>query len=259
VEMPIENPVENLREPDLASQAGSQLLSKILAPAVRLWLRSQIEAAASLEFQISGRNRQLLQGRIPAVQVNATAVVYQGLHLDQVQLRASQIQINLNQLLQGKPLRLLETVPVIGQVCLTQADLNASGESPLLHQALSDLLKILLQLLEAPELAELSDLAQITLQYPNLVLGQNQITLITELISQSSERWHLTLQTALHLVEPAQLQLSDLTLEIGKLRQAPAKLFLQPLDINLGQAVNLQKLEITPTQIKVEGQVDVVP
>ncbi len=264
----MESDIEQLETEQLDTEqsAGSQLLSKVLSPAVRLWLRAQIESAASLEFQISGRNRQLLQGQIPAVRVSAAAVIYQGLHLSQVQLEASQIQINLAQVMQGKALRLLKAVPVVGEVCLTQADLTASAESQLLQQALADLLKILLPSFDSAQLAGLElaglSLQDMTLRYPNLLLGQNQITLTTELVSSapdSSNRWHLTLQTALHLARPASLQLSDLTLEIAKLRHPATSQSLPPVEIDLGREVNLRQLEITPNQIICAGQVNVIP
>jgi hypothetical protein len=259
LEIPVE--MEPGVEPNVEPQAGSRLLSKILSPAIRLWLRSQVESAALLEFQVLGRDRQLLQGQIPAVQVNAKQVVYQGLHLSQAQLKASQIQINLSQVVQGKPLRLLQVVPVVGQICLTQADLTASSESGLLHQGLTELLKMLLQSLEAPALAEL---AQATLQYPSLVLGQGQFRLTAELVAPTLNptaptRWHLTLQAALRLIEPTRLQLEELTLEIGRLCQPVSKLSLQPIEIDLGREVNLQQIEITPAQVICIGQINVVP
>lgn len=249
-------------EPDVESQAGNQLLSKILSPAIRLWLRSQIESAEALEFQVLGRDRQLLRGQIPTVQVSARQVVYQGLHLTQAQLKASQIQINLRQVIQGKPLQLLEIVPVSGQICLTQADLTASSESQLLHQGLTELLKLLLESLESGEVGTLAQ--NMRLQYPSLTLGWGQFTLIAELVSPPSSspipsRWHLTLQAALRLLDPSRLRFEDLTLELGKLCQPVSSLSLQAFEIDLGQEVQLQHLEITPAQITCIGQINVVP
>ena len=254
-------------ESNVPPQAGSQILSKILSPAIRFWLRSQVESAAALEFQVSGRDRQILRGWISTVQVTATQVVYQGLHLSQAQLKASQIRINLNQVVQGKPLRLLEIVPVFGEIQLTQADLTASSESPLLHQGLTDILQnILRNLLESlavPELAGLS-IQDMTLKAPHLILKSGQITVRTEVVSPVANSpdllcWHLLLQTAPRLVTPSQLQLADLTIEITRLNQAASKQILPPFEIDLGQEVNLQQLEITPTQIICIGQVNVVP
>ncbi|MBW4464693.1 MAG: DUF2993 domain-containing protein [Pegethrix bostrychoides GSE-TBD4-15B] len=256
--VPIENPIQP--QSDEETQAGSQLLSRILAPAVKLWLRSQIESAESLEFQISGRNRQLLQGQVPAVQVSAAAVVYQGLQLSQARIKASQIQINLSQVMQGKPLRLLKPVLATGQICLTQADLTASSESPLLRQALSDLLQLLLQ---RGNLG-IETGSEMTLHYPSLLLGQNQFTLIGELVapmpnSPERQRWQFKLEAALSLAAPAQLELSQLTLETARLHQPPTQISLPPLSIDLGASVNIERLEITPAQIICSGAVEVLP
>ena len=118
-----------------------RIISKILSPAVWLWLRSQVEQVSNLEVKISGSDRQILTGYIPRVFMCARHVVYQGLHLSQVQLVGENILTNLGQVLRGKPLQLLEPVPVSGELLLKESDLNASLQSPLLANALNDLLK----------------------------------------------------------------------------------------------------------------------
>jgi hypothetical protein len=103
-----------------------------------LWLRSQVEQAETLTLEFSGKNRQLLRGEIPSIQVKAQAAVYQGLHLRQVALEAGSVRLNLRQILQGKPLRLLQPVPVQLAVQLQEDDLTASLASPLLQGAIRE-------------------------------------------------------------------------------------------------------------------------
>ncbi|MGM0456271.1 MAG: DUF2993 domain-containing protein [Cyanobacteriota bacterium] len=119
---------------DSATSKGS--LSSILSAAVQFWLRSQVERAETLTIEFSGKNRQLLRGEIPQIQVKAQGVVYQGLHLGQVRLEAGAVRLNLRQILQGKPLRLLQPVPVQLAVQLQEDDLTASLASPLLQNAI---------------------------------------------------------------------------------------------------------------------------
>ncbi|KPQ36684.1 MAG: Protein of unknown function (DUF2993) [Phormidium sp. OSCR] len=119
---------------DPATSKGS--LSSILSAAVQFWLRSQVERAETLTIEFSGKNRQLLRGEIPSIQVKAQGAVYQGLHLRQVALKAGSVRLNLRQILQGKPLRLLQPVPVQLAVQLQEDDLTASLASPLLQNAI---------------------------------------------------------------------------------------------------------------------------
>ncbi|USR91539.1 DUF2993 domain-containing protein [Phormidium yuhuli AB48] len=117
------------------SSPSKSSLSSLLSAAVRLWLRSQVEAAETLKIEFSGKNRQLLRGEIPSLDVEAAGVIYQGLHLGQVWLQAGAVRLNLKQLLKGEPLRLLQPVPVQLRLTLHERDLTASLNSPLLQQA----------------------------------------------------------------------------------------------------------------------------
>ncbi|MEM8605220.1 MAG: LmeA family phospholipid-binding protein, partial [Cyanobacteria bacterium P01_H01_bin.121] len=62
----------------------TQLIRRVLNPAVRFWLKTQVEALESLDFELSGSDRQLLAGQIPKVRVAAEQVIYQGIPLTQI-------------------------------------------------------------------------------------------------------------------------------------------------------------------------------
>ena len=111
---------------------GSRIASAVLSPAVQLWLRSQVQQVDELKVKIEGSDRQIFSGAIPKVTAAARGAVYKGLHLTEVAIEGCGIRINLSQALKGKPLRLLESVPVAGVLRLSQADLNASLKAPLL-------------------------------------------------------------------------------------------------------------------------------
>ncbi|TVR14028.1 MAG: DUF2993 domain-containing protein [Phormidium sp. GEM2.Bin31] len=117
------------------SSPAKSSLSSLLSGAVRLWLRSQVEQAQTLKIEFSGKNRQLLRGEIPSIEVEAAGVIYQGLHLGQVLLQAGAVRLNLKQLLKGEPLRLLQPVPVQINLTIHEQDLTASLASPLLQEA----------------------------------------------------------------------------------------------------------------------------
>ncbi len=111
------------------------LITATLRPAVGLWLRSQLEAVETLHLDITGRDRELLQGYIRQVALQATTAVYEGLHLSRVDLAAESIA------LQWRPAVELRA-PLLAdlQVILTQANLTASLKSPLLQSGIADLL-----------------------------------------------------------------------------------------------------------------------
>jgi hypothetical protein len=79
----------------------STIISTVLSPALRLWLRSQVEQLEALQFNIIGGDRQILTGHIPGVSIAASGVVYQGLHLSKIQLEGTDIRVNLGQVIKG--------------------------------------------------------------------------------------------------------------------------------------------------------------
>lgn len=115
-------------------------MGSVLAPACRVWLRSQVSQVNDLQVDISGGSLQILGGTIPRVAVVAEGAVYQGLSLGSIDLVAENIQINLPQVLKGQPLGLLEPISVTAAVRFSENDLQSSLSAPLLSQAVTDLL-----------------------------------------------------------------------------------------------------------------------
>lgn len=132
-------------ESNQGDRKQSHLISRVLSPAVKLWLRSQLDHVEALEVEIEAADRQLLSGSLSQVIASANSAVYKGLHFSHVRVTAQAIQTNLGQVLRGKPFRLLVPFPVSGTVTLSEADLNASLHAPLLGNAVSDFLLGLLQ------------------------------------------------------------------------------------------------------------------
>ncbi len=117
-----------------------KFISKILSSALKFWLQLQLDKCEDLFLAIDGNSRQLFSGYIPKVLLNASRAVYQGIHLDSVELTGENIRINLGDILKGKPLRLLETIDVFMSVVFEEVSLNSSFQSPLLSQGLGDFL-----------------------------------------------------------------------------------------------------------------------
>jgi len=88
------------------------VVSSVVIPLVKLWLRSQTESLAHLEIVVGGSSWQILRGKIPNASVTAEEVVYQGLAITSIQLSAAQIHLNIPDLLKGESLKLLQPIQV---------------------------------------------------------------------------------------------------------------------------------------------------
>lgn len=244
-------------------RGGSRLISRILPPAVRLWIQSQLDHVDSLEFSLEGKDRQIVSGYVPEVSLSAAKAIYEGLHLSQVRATAAEIRFNLGQMLRGKPLRLLQPFPVDGQVCLYAEDLLASLPSPLLSQGLQD---VLLRLVSAhpalfPENSHIRDLladfsrASAT---TSIGLGQNQLTLTWQPEQSLGEL--VTLTTGLWVRDGSLLCLAQPQVTVTQPQQTNSPpITLDDVVIDLGSAVSIQTLRVSQELIEVVGTLRVVP
>jgi LmeA-like phospholipid-binding len=114
----------------------SSIVSSVLCPLIKLWLRSQVEAVEDLEIKIQGANRQILQGKVPQAEVCGQGIVYQGLSLSNINLVAAGINLNIPQILQGQPLKLLEPIKVQLDLILEPQDLRQCLSSSLVTESL---------------------------------------------------------------------------------------------------------------------------
>jgi len=234
------------------------LISKVLSPAVRLWLRSQVESIKELDFQIEGSDRQILAGYIPKVAIAARQAVYQGLNLSQIDLAGETIRINLKQILQGKPLKLLDVVPIRGSLFWNETDLNASLKSPLLANALEEF--FLTWLKESSDLLP-EDLVQamkdpLVLKDAQAVIDHNQVTL--KLDWRSIPSISTTLRTRLSLVSGNRLKLEQPHL-LACVAHETSLTQLQDYEVELGSDVELQELRLEPGNLWVQGQINILP
>jgi len=239
----------------------SRLMSTVLSPAVRLWLRSQLEHVDDLQLAIEAGDRQLLSGCIKRISVSARNAVYRGLYLSQVSIVGEQICTNVAQVLRGKPLRLTQAFPIVGEVLLYEADLNASLQAPLLAQGVIEFLLTLLQ----ADGDKGDDLVQrrpeeIRLQDPQVVLGDGQVTLAATLLSVSGQTTAVVIRTGLRLSEGNKLHLDrPHWLPHVNARQGFPLRDLDGFAFDLGSDVSLKTLSLETGQIRCQGQIMVTP
>lgn len=238
----------------MSLEKTSGLISKILSPALRLWLRSQVEQIEELQIQIEGRDRQILSGHVPSVFLNSRRAIYQGLHLGDVKLAGQNIRINMGQIIKGKPLQLLEPIQVGGEIRLEQADLQASLSSEILAGAFRELLIAMLELqgVTAPE----QQLEPCAIAWENIVLDGNHFLLTGKLTQADGSTTPLKIYAALELTSPQTLQLTPLTLEILPNLTSNN---LAALAVNLGTDVELEALSVDAGQLFCQGRLFVRP
>lgn len=220
----------------------------MLSPAVKLWLRSQVQQVSYLEVKIEGGDRQILTGGIPRISLWASQAVYQGLHLSQIQLVGEGIRTNLGQVLRGQPLRLLKPIPVFGELLLQESDLNASLAAPLLSHALTELLQTLF-----PH----SDLVNQLICWQKITLTAEYLMIAATVGADTHHPIPITLQTGLKLASCHELQLTQ-----PQIINAPTQLPKTELDsflIDLGPEVAITTLTLSPGQILCCGKINVIP
>ena len=264
-----------------------EILSKLLSKALQLWLRSQVSHVNTLELTIHGTNQQLLSGEIPQIDLLASQVLYQDLHLSKINLKGKNIKINLQQIFQGKPIKLLEPIPLNGSLTLTASDLQASLTAPLLATALTDLLQTLLknhQDIQIPQQIHWQQVAilprnaeAIETNYLKLV-GSYSVANSWQSSSKSApealiapspsvinpvidpdvapEIKMVSLETGLTLAQPHQLCLTPLSInfsdEIGTIA-------LESFILDLGEDVAIQELLLAAGQLTCHGKLTVQP
>ncbi|MFB2939244.1 DUF2993 domain-containing protein [Aerosakkonemataceae cyanobacterium BLCC-F154] len=225
----------------------SRIISKVLSPAVKLWLRSQAEQVADLELQIEGGDRQILSGYIPKVTLFTTRALYQGLHLQQIQLIAENIRVNLGQIIKGKPLRLLEPIRAKGELLLSEDDLNASLNSELLISGLNEFCQMLLKAAGTNS----SILQNQQIHWQKITVDGNQIHLKACLLDTNSP---ISISTGVRISDRNQLHLDNPQLQ-GDFRLNSPK--LANLTIDLGPDVDIHELTLSHGQLICRGSISV--
>jgi LmeA-like phospholipid-binding len=172
-----------------------------------------------------------------------------------VDLTGRNIRVNLGQVIQGKPLQLLEPIAVNGMVILLEADLNASLAAPLLADAIK---LFLLDLLRSGSLEAVVG-GDLNLQNLQMRLMPTALTLRADLISQTGQATEIALRSGLHLSQPNQLQLQNPQWlpHFNAKRGLPLK-ELDGYEFDLGDA-QLTALTITQGQLECHGQLLVQP
>jgi len=235
-------------------------------PAIKLWLRSQLDHIDDLQLQIDSGNRQLLSGSIPKVFLSAAQAVYQGIHLSRAQVIAENISTNLRQVLRGKAIRLLEPLPIQLDAALTAEDLAASTDSTLFQKAMQLGLVPLIE----QQLSGVSDWPFPGWQpetTPDIQLSNLRMELKCDRIQIQAQVQHpltqkpqaIVLDTGLVLINPHKLRLEQPQGFYPPDHHPIPLTQLHEFGFDLGPDVQLTTLQITAAAILCQGQIKIMP
>lgn len=261
------------------ARSGSRIIGKVLPPAAQLWLRSQIEQVEHLAINLGGSDRQILSGYLPTVNISAQKALYKGIAIKCIDLSATDIRINIGQIVRGKPLRLLKKFPVQGEAEISAADLESSLTSPLLIAGLNDFWRSLIKI---PAFAQsVQDVhgqmpvrSDVVMQNPQLRLGEACLVLsFYPAIASKTADQPIILGTGLTVVESHYLQLNspcwltslndistifDTGAEPGSKSRWPIPA-LEGFRWDLGKETQLERLSVRTDLLCFCGQVVVTP
>jgi hypothetical protein len=243
---------------DFPEKSGSHIISKVLSPAIRVWLRSQLEEIKDLDFAIEGTDRQIWRGVIPTIHLNAKGAVYRGLHLSLAQLKTGEIKFSFGKVLKGKGWHLDHAIQVGGNIQVTISDLLVSVQSPLFRGAIADLLRKFLPgeiFNTLPSPLDINDLhlAINTDVDSSLVKAEPVLQLTGKIKNSDQQLIPFSLQTKLTLVSPQELLLKGLTWSMAEMNH------VDDLKIFLGSDVYVNNLIMDANQLAIQGGFQVNP
>lgn len=235
--------------PVAMSPAWAQIISSILNPVMSAWIEGEVDQVDNLQVQIGGSDQDIVAGTIPSANVAGQNLVYRGFYISQVALDGQNIQLNINEALQGQELRLLQPVPVGVQLRITEADLNQSLQAPLIQN----------QLVQAQvELPIGNQKVPFVISDPQVQLLDNQqVQIDAQLNTPEGNQVPVTLLTGLDVINGNQLtlvspawQLSGQTLPVAG---------LDGFVIDLGSNVQVRSITILPGELLYEGDLTLMP
>lgn len=231
---------------DSKSTRKIRIITNMLTTALKIWLRAQVSQVSQIEVEIRASDRQLLSGRVPWVSIGAIHAIYQGLHIGQIQLVAENIQVNIGSVVKGQPLKLLQTVPVVGELIVEEKDLNNSLSSELLSTALNDVLVKLL-----PEHCTKTK----SISWQKIILENNQI-ILSGILASESKSAPLEICTVVDLISGRELQLAQIQIKHDTITQEQSH---HEYTFDLGPEVDIQELTLIPGKLVCRGRINVIP
>ncbi len=230
------------------------IIDKLLASTVKLYLRSQVEKIKNLKVKINAKDRQILSGELPQVFIAANSAVYQGIYLRQLEVTGNNILVNLPEILERKPLKLLEPITINVQALLAESDLQSSLESDLFLSGLTDFWQELLSKQAASSAVKLTSYSDI--QWQQITLQDNVVVMAGTLQTAEEIDVLIKITTNLHLPDSQTLVIN--LLDIQGIPELIGKTW-QPLKFDLGDDVAIADLSISENKLFAAGELKIFP
>ncbi|MDJ0902303.1 MAG: DUF2993 domain-containing protein [Xenococcus sp. MO_188.B8] len=230
------------------------IIDKLLASTVKLYLRSQVEKIKNLKVKINAKDRQILSGELPQVFIAANSAVYQGIYLRQLEVTGNNILVNLPEILERKPLKLLEPITINVQALLAESDLQSSLESDLFLSGLTDFWQELLSKQAASSAVKLTSYSDI--QWQHITLQDNVVVMAGTLQTAEEIDVLIKITTNLHLPDSQTLVIN--LLDIQGIPELIGKTW-QPLKFDLGDDVAIADLSISENKLFAAGELKIFP
>jgi len=230
----------------------SEIISSFLTPAIKFWLRTQLEIE-DLTMEIHAGDKQILTGKIDQVSLETTKAIYQGIHVSKAAVTTENIAVNLGGILRGKPLKLLQPIFVRGKLILSHHDIQTSLESKLLHKGLIDLVNLLLKYQQIGECEQI--LQQYQFFWEKITLQEDKFLLEARLTNSNEKEYNFSLNASLKLKDD-HILLFD-SIEVTGIPDIN-DMIIKHFEVDLGEDVALEKLILTSQNLSCFGTIKVV-
>lgn len=230
-------------------KAKTEIISNILNPALKLWLKSQLDHVDDLKIKISATDNQLLRGKINQVFLDTNSAIYQGIYVRKVLIETENIAINIGEIVRGKALKLLQPIFVNGELKTTEQDLNNSLNSDLLSQGLTDLVNLFLSANNSNHILENNQI-----KWKQLTIDDQKFNLIGNFINSENSQTKLIIKCGLALENPHTLLLNPVYIE-----GIPTidNFILNNFTVDLGDQVELDQINLSSQELHCMGKVQI--
>ncbi len=233
-------------------KAKTEIISNILNPALKLWLKSQLDHVDDLKIKISATDNQLLKGKINQVFLDTNSAIYQGIYVRKVLIQTENIAINIGEIVRGKSLKLLQPIFVNGELKTTEQDLNNSLNSDLLSQGLTDLVNLFLSVNNKNNGDFILENNQI--KWEKLTIANQKFNLIGNFVDSENSQTKLIIKCGLALENPHTLLLNPVYIE-----GIPTidNFILNNFTVDLGDQVELDQINLSSQELHCMGKVQI--
>lgn len=225
-----------------------QMASGLINPLLAAWIRSEVDEVDNLSVQVAGSDAQIFNGVIAQASVSGDNLLYQGFQISSLRLQGSDIRLNVAEAIQGRPLRLLNPVPVQVSLRLTEEDLNRTLQSPLIQS----------QLAQAQVNVPIGDqTVPFLISDPDVTLLSDQMQVEANLSVPNGDPLPVTFTTGLAVAGENQLLLVDPNwVSEGQSIPIPA---LSQMALQLDSGVRIDRLDLAQGELIYAGLLTLMP